>query len=792
MVQKVLVFIALISLFLLPVLIAHGQVRDGHTSLVTGIASPTAASLGKYGDIPVSEFTGAPNINIPLFDLKGRTLTLPVSLSYNSSGIKVGEIAGWAGQGWSLNAGGVITRTLRGLPDDHVYNIGYLGAGGDSAEVYIQNDGTVSAQDTSYLGKVFRHQLDGEPDQFFFNFAGRSGRIFFARDDTAQPYHYTPYTSPQQDIRVKTQVDNYRKITAWILTAEDGTMYTFSEQEKTTTPFSYTSSWYLTSIKPATGNDVINLTYQTGGYVKVDQPRESEFSMLEYGHPVCVPQNYYSHFSSSTATVYLWKITAAGQTATFYRGSRSDGGGMRVDSIVVTNTATSTPVRSYKLVHGYFNAGGTSKEQRLRLDGLRQFSSDGAEDPGWSFEYDTSYPLPARDSNARDYWGYYNHKTTNKSLVPRVKYNGTYYGSSSRDPSSTYVKAGVLTGITWPTGGQSTLTWEANRYGASNTIGGGVRIRRIEHENGIDPAHNLVLTYQYSAGILLRHPQLYYVQDYIRDTKSNGLVRCHYLVRSSTSYIAPGMMDGSVIRYPQVTILKGKNGEGGKTVKYFKVPSEINYNNGKWPHVPTVTDYWRGEGKLTGSEVLTASGQMSGSVTYYYETSDNRPSVWGVVVGGRYVQENLTTPPQVHWQYVPRAYMVNNGAYYLAWETRKEYGTTGTASVSINTTYERNNLPDFVQVTGKTETNSDGQVRKTSYEYAWEVTNDGSVGTGLNYTPMKALHMLSQPYSVTVEDNSGNILSKRWTLWSDSTGFWRPRGEWIWTGGSVDTPIFRN
>src|SRR5262245_2688761 len=66
------------------------------------VPSPTAASLGKFGDVPVSYFTGIPQISIPLFTAKGRTLELPVSLSYHASGIKLEEIGGWVGMGWSL------------------------------------------------------------------------------------------------------------------------------------------------------------------------------------------------------------------------------------------------------------------------------------------------------------------------------------------------------------------------------------------------------------------------------------------------------------------------------------------------------------------------------------------------------------------------------------------------------------------------------------------------------------------------------------------------------------------
>src|SRR5437660_4637000 len=91
------------------------------------VPSPTAASLGKFGDIPVGYYTGLPNISIPLFTAKGKTLELPISLQYHASGIKVEEIGGWVGAGWALQAGGVITRTVRGIVDEQAE--GYFNTG---------------------------------------------------------------------------------------------------------------------------------------------------------------------------------------------------------------------------------------------------------------------------------------------------------------------------------------------------------------------------------------------------------------------------------------------------------------------------------------------------------------------------------------------------------------------------------------------------------------------------------------------------------------------------------------
>jgi hypothetical protein len=92
-------------------------------SLANGIQSvlppsPNAASLGKFLETPVSNFTGIPKINIPIYEIKEGDIKLPVLLSYHSGGIKVDEVASSEGLGWSLVAGGSITRSTRGLPDD--------------------------------------------------------------------------------------------------------------------------------------------------------------------------------------------------------------------------------------------------------------------------------------------------------------------------------------------------------------------------------------------------------------------------------------------------------------------------------------------------------------------------------------------------------------------------------------------------------------------------------------------------------------------------------------------------
>jgi hypothetical protein len=51
------------------------------------IPSPNASSLGLYGELPVSYFTGIPEISIPLYEVKGTKIELPIKLSYHASGM---------------------------------------------------------------------------------------------------------------------------------------------------------------------------------------------------------------------------------------------------------------------------------------------------------------------------------------------------------------------------------------------------------------------------------------------------------------------------------------------------------------------------------------------------------------------------------------------------------------------------------------------------------------------------------------------------------------------------------
>jgi hypothetical protein len=67
--------------------------QSGPTLAQVVPASPAVQAFQKYGDIPISAYTGIPNISIPLYTVKFRDISLPISVSYHAGGIKVSEDA---------------------------------------------------------------------------------------------------------------------------------------------------------------------------------------------------------------------------------------------------------------------------------------------------------------------------------------------------------------------------------------------------------------------------------------------------------------------------------------------------------------------------------------------------------------------------------------------------------------------------------------------------------------------------------------------------------------------------
>ncbi|MCB0634102.1 MAG: hypothetical protein KDD15_30435, partial [Lewinella sp.] len=129
-------------------------------NLIGGVVTPppNVGALGKFIDIPVNLAQGVPQIGIPIYNLAEGPLSLPISLDYHASGIRVAELASWVGIGWNLRAGGMVSRTVMGIPDEGSAGLYWTASGLNN--IYPQTP----SETTSF--NVVNNYQDGEADIF--------------------------------------------------------------------------------------------------------------------------------------------------------------------------------------------------------------------------------------------------------------------------------------------------------------------------------------------------------------------------------------------------------------------------------------------------------------------------------------------------------------------------------------------------------------------------------------------------------------------------------------------------
>ncbi|MCE7864497.1 MAG: hypothetical protein DYG99_13225 [Bacteroidetes bacterium CHB5] len=477
--------------------------------------SPHASALAKYGNIPVSTYTGLPDISIPIYEIKTRDVSVPITLSYHASGIKVSEEASRVGLGWVLNAGGVISRNVVNkddfLEDVTAYlssnNISPVIAGGPRyvAPSNMQAGTIASFLDTQNLPNQVNYDLtnfihgssyDYEPDQFSYNFMGNSGQFVLGRDGQ-------PVLKKQEKIRL-TSISNG---SSWEVFTADGFKYVFaateSSSDNSTGNNEQKSAWYLTSITSPSG-EVVTFHYVNLGaqYTKpVGQFEESvqayQFSCSTF---VCTPigNTQGALPLKRYSTIYLSHIKWAHGKVEFVMADREDlEGDKRLQSVLIYRNNAVLPLESYELIEShnleqsYFNYNVGSNtfpmpdvttdrlKKRLKLVALSK-QSNALEVYKYRFNYYESLnsdQLPPKNSYARDHWGYYNGKG-NTSLIPsfhNVVYPTSYEEingmmGEQRNPSATHMRAFSLKEIIYPTKGKTVFTYGANDYEVDETV----------------------------------------------------------------------------------------------------------------------------------------------------------------------------------------------------------------------------------------------------------------------------------------------------------------------------------
>ena len=490
--------------------------------------SPQAASLARYGEYPVSHATGIPDITIPIYEIKLGDFTLPISISYHASGIKVDDVASTVGLGWTLNAGGAVTRQICGAPDLT-----------NASQEYADYNRLVELRDkahkddtgTSMLrtllygtgGSNPYYPYDTQSDRYSYNFAGKSGMFRYSYGNGEFiPINYS---------RIKIYGDTDIEGGLFRMTDTDGIVYEFSEQEhcgvKNDENNTDVSAWYMTGVKTPYGD--ISIKYTNSSLYTTYTYSESVVTGV-FDHGKYFSGGLYGRSEDSrfiggrTEIIYkipvVSEISWRGGSITFnYMNDRKDVWKTRLANISVYDM-DGKQVRFVNFANRHF-WGCDSTDMRMMLDSIF-ISNTGF----YTFDYnDVNVCRMPKYKNAQcgqfleqtsceaDYWGYWNGKK-NKSSIPKEAYEmclAKYPGArgnagysldlfADRTPDDYYSRCGIIQRITYPTGGCTEFIFEGNDFQF-----GGLRVKFIKNYGG--SCKNNIIEYVYSGSRqMTNHP----------------------------------------------------------------------------------------------------------------------------------------------------------------------------------------------------------------------------------------------------------------------------------------------
>jgi YD repeat-containing protein len=465
--------------------------------------APSVASQMKYIETPVSTYNGTSSFSIPLYELNERDITLPISLSYYSNGLKTDEEASWVGLGWNLNAGGFIqfvqqqqTFSVPLAPYNTNLNPTY---NSDMQPNKLQMGCTFqtpegnpisfdNASDVKYYGyeyPLYMYNFNGYSGKFIMTPGGQiinmdKGNIIFTLLPNGVEDGFKAVTPDGMQYyfevsgRGRSQKPNYRTPCSGPIAINGySTSYTFN----------------LTKIISPTNSEV-TFTYEAI-YTK-SLPMLSQWYTYDLYD---INSGRFLITYSDHQEKILKEINSANTRIRLVSSSRDDiYQGKKLDRIEIYRQGESSVLKSVNLNTNYFigqtgfgdfltqsavlgDCGITQphnfvtdnfKKMRLKLT-----SVDFNDDRHYYFDYSTM-PLPYKTSLAKDMWGYFN-GVPNTTLLPNVNnlgyfdqevtpYFQTHPFAANRKAVGAYAQGGMLTKITQPTGGYTKMAYESNVF----------------------------------------------------------------------------------------------------------------------------------------------------------------------------------------------------------------------------------------------------------------------------------------------------------------------------------------
>lgn len=454
-----------------------GQAGEAPNYSNSALLPPSAAQASKMNSTPVNLFTGVPAVSVPIHSFSSNSgVAMSISVDYAGGGIRANESPSIVGLGWYLNAGGIISRTVRGMPDD-IPTYGYLYASAIPAD--WRSDGN----------KYYHDSIDTQQDIFQFNFPGGSGRFFIGKNGQI-------IVAPLSKIKVianyqtyQPLIDLYQKLKSFRIVTENGVKYDFEEVDYTSfsydnsyfgSGYTYTPSgyigksfgvaWYLNRIISPFYTDTIKLNYQSvpGGDYTYKLPQTTFVNNANGTRKTPTDAPGYGNAASrkissidfpdktKVSFIYSYDLTYSGND-------------YALTKIKVSDTAFRFGyLLQYDSLEAYWPPGHTGQPSyrkiKLLLKSVTPYTKYETQ-TGYRFAY--NQPLFAKVGapgdtlqNKVDYWGFYNGAVNGDNRIPKV--NGYTWGAN-RLPNGNAI-AGSLSTFFLPSGGSIAYSYELNDH----------------------------------------------------------------------------------------------------------------------------------------------------------------------------------------------------------------------------------------------------------------------------------------------------------------------------------------
>lgn len=739
--------------------------------------SPQMRAFQTYGNIPVSNVTGVPDISIPLYTLVSGNIKIPITLKYHTHNVKPFDCnAGNLALGWIVDIGGVMNRTVKGGRDDGEVEFSNQRTFDIStqADFDFLNDAVINSPICSGFTDVFNYSLP----------TGESGRFFLKRkNDTGNFLElYDYYLYPNSESKIDMNLAGFADITSITLTDANGFVYSFGDSYKESADGQNITAWMLNRVTdPFSGKRVdytytefintdenISSFYSTSSSLTNENPQAKSYwgwydlelllmngqcnctnnsgSNIEYldnncygaikTQPSFSPNNGYTVQRVNT-------ITNGTETITFYYNNKD-----KIDRIKITSGGVTIKEITFNTSIINITNGTSVSDFYRQLNSITITGKNGFPAEEYSFEY-----FGCWENLSSDYWGFYRYDNTNYGITDiyaqkrTIDFNQCLFTCSSitsttlgnADLKANFgMTRNLIRKITYPTKGYTEFEFEEGRYGTSQ-YGGGPRIKSITDvsNNGASVKKN----YYYENGIINIDPNSSEaIEAYLINYKSiHEISSGYYFTR--TRILSNQLHQGFDLKilYPKVEIVHENGSESFKEQFIYNALPENKvdvldlYDGSVYPHIGTYL-FNPASGKLLSRTLFDSSGNIKQKEEYSYSIT-TRASITDLLIVDQLRYENGRNKTfgdthllinNIGYDYLPnpifahKFYTINIPNVQLSQKKVKSFFENGTLEYAENYTYMPES--DF-RIASTTVTQSDKTNVTTNYSYINSTTN---------------------------------------------------------------------